>query len=373
MKCHNITLTKIEYKKEDLFVNSEDPELPYRRRKDEEKTSVSWGQRKLLLVLLQFLNLFWDKNKVEKPVVIYAGAAPGINIKIVSELYPEVEFHLYDPAPFKIKSTSKIHLYNEYFTDKTARKWADRNDIYFISDIRTADYTLVSNLDKNEAQILSDMKNQMNWHQIIKPVEAQLKFRLPYTGGNRPETVEYLTGWVFKQPWAPQTTTETRLVPTSDPSDLTKKWNCMKYQSQMFHHNTIVRETYKYKNFINSDLTHLDEPELLNDWDSMTEAWILRDYLIRRGSNPSYVPTLSKLLTKKLTKKSKFNDNLDTLRNTPQLIKNRNFRPSRDTINPTFRPIKPKITPDKPPKLNMLERNERIELNESTLAKELGL
>ena len=361
----------MEYKRSDLILNSDDQELGYRRRKDEEKTSLSWGQRKLLLVLLQFLNLYWDQTKVKNPKVIYAGAAPGINIKIVSELYPEVEFHLYDPAPFKIKPTSKIHLYNTYFTDKVAKKWAGRNDVYFISDIRTADYTLVSNLDKNEEQIMKDMNDQLNWYQIIKPVQGQLKFRLPYTGGNRPEKVDYLAGWIFKQPWAPQTTTETRLVPTSDQL---VSWDCMKYQSQLFYHNTIIRESFKYNNFLNNQEEFVDKPELLNDWDSMTEAWILREYLTKRGGSSDSVPYLSRLLTKKLTKKSKFKDTLNILRTHPQLIKNRNFRPSRDTLGPAFQPIKPTLNPNEPPQPpNPPVVIDKPINNDSILAKEIGL
>ena len=136
-----------EYTQEDLFLNPNDPEMAYRRRKDENKGSIAWGQRKLFLVLIQFLSLFWDPKKVSKPVVVYAGAAPGTNIGIVSQLFPEIVFHLYDPAPFKVKSNPHIHLYQQYFTNEDAKQWSGRDDVYFISDIRTADYEKTNNLD----------------------------------------------------------------------------------------------------------------------------------------------------------------------------------------------------------------------------------
>src|SRR5665648_571148 len=85
-----------EWESKNLFLNTSDPELSYRRRNDEEKTSIHWGQRKLGLVLIHFMTRYWDPSKVENPIVVYAGAAPGINIKIVASFFPEAEFHLYD-------------------------------------------------------------------------------------------------------------------------------------------------------------------------------------------------------------------------------------------------------------------------------------
>ena len=334
----------IEFTKADYFLNPTDPELAYRRRKDEEKKCTSWGQRKLLLTLVQFLTLFWDPSKLKKPKIIYAGAAPGTNIAIVSMLFPEAEFHLYDPAPFKIKSNDKIHLYQQYFTNDDAQKWSGRSDVLFISDIRTADYTKAKNLDENESQIMKDMQMQMDWFYIIDPVQGHLKFRPPYTGGNRPDRINYLYGYIFKQPWAPQTTTESRLVPIRDENGkwITASWSAQKYQDQMFNHNVVIREKYLYTNPfdetpnpINKTPKPIDDPELLNDWDSRAETQIWIDYLVKRSgvSNSLDVLALSRLITKKLTEKSKYKDTLSLLRSKPQFIKHRNFRPSRDNID----------------------------------------
>ncbi len=324
------------WKPQNMFLNTRDPELPYRRRNDEEKTSIHWGQRKLGMVLMQFLTRYWDPTKVPNPVIVYAGAAPGINIKIIAEFFPEAEFHLYDPAPFKIKPSEKIHLYQQYFMDEDAEKWANRDDIYFVSDIRTADYTKAKNLDDNEKTIMKDMEMQMDWYNIIKPVKGHLKFRLPYTGGTRPERMEYLYGHVIKQPWAPQTTTETRLVPFDHQ---VVSWSCRLYQSQLFHHNVIVREQYKYSDPNNSNSNsnsnaNDNTDELTNDWDSMAEMQIWKEYLTKRGvmADAETVNAMSMMFTDKLTHKSKYKDTLSNLRSNPQAIKNRNFRPSRDNI-----------------------------------------
>jgi len=334
---YNSKLENLIFKQKDLFLNPEDIETPYRRRKDDEKTAISWGQRKLLITLVQFLTYFWKSQKIPNPIVVYAGAAPGISIAITSLLFPEVTFHCYDPLPYKIKANEKIKLYQDFFTDKTAQYWAakqkENGNIFFISDIRTADYLLAKDLDENESQIMEDMENQKRWHKIIKPVKSHLKFRLPYTGGNRPEEVKYLYGYLLKQPYAGQTSTESRLVPLDNETEI--MWSCRKYQSQMFHHNIVIREKYKYLNPFTNDLTSLDGEELTNEWDCRAEAQIWMDYLLLRSGKVEWasVKALSRLATVKITEKRRYKDTLKYLRSHPRAIKDRNIKPSREDMD----------------------------------------
>ena len=324
-----------DFNQNDIFINDNDIELPYKRRKDEEKKSVSFGQRKLLLTVVQFLSLFYNPNKDKNCVVVYAGAAPGNNIEIISRLFPELLFHLYDPRKFKVKNSEKIQIYQQYFTDKEAEFYKDKN-VLFISDIRTADYTKTDNLDENESQILLDMEMQKKWVEIMKPIQSHLKFRLPYSGGTRPRFVKYFNGLVFKQQWAPQTTTETRLVPImEDENFIYKDWDCRKYESQLFYHNTVIREKYNYYNPFTGDKSYIDEPELMNDWDSRCETQIWMDYLNFRNAaiNKENVTALSRMVTSKLTKGKKYIDTLEYLRSHPRAIKTRNFLKTRDDRN----------------------------------------
>ena len=323
----------MEFTREDELLRDNDPEEPYHRRKDEEKTSISWGQRKLLMTLISFLSKhvkgFEDTKDgvTHKPVVIvYAGAAPSVNIGIAATLFSNISWHLYDPAPFKIKTdvNKKIIVYQKKFTDEIASYWRDIQEkdgnVYFISDIRTADYTKTKNLEDNEKQIMEDMELQKKWVEIIKPCKCQLKFRLPYTLPNFPVEIEYFDGIIYKQPYSPQMSTETRLVLTSP--DLTyKKYSCEKYQSQLFYHNIVIREKNKYIN------SFLDEPELLDDYDSCCEVSIWKDYLNYMGKEitKDNVVALSRKATKLLTKGRKYRDTLSYLRSNPRAIKKRNF------------------------------------------------
>lgn len=53
-------------------------EEPYRRRQQEEKTVIHWGQRKLMLSEIEFLSLHGHRSRF----VVYAGGAPGTHMEV---------------------------------------------------------------------------------------------------------------------------------------------------------------------------------------------------------------------------------------------------------------------------------------------------
>jgi hypothetical protein len=292
----------------DILLNPDDPERKYRVIPRDQRKNVHYGQRKLFLMKLFFFIRYWDISKIARPKVVYAGAAPGHSIPLLSMLMPEIEFHLYDPSKFGISASPKIRLYNALFDKEIAKTWANRDDIFFISDIRNSDYDPEGRGEitekKNESYIVEDMFLQQEWYNTIRPVKALLKLRLPYAYKFIPKYFRYLAGYVLKQPWAPQMTSETRLVPIGyDICD----YDVEKYGNQMFYFNTVIRETVKYSipgtDFNGQDI---DPPELTSSFDSTLEFSIIREYLRRQGlpeeGLESEVIKLSRLLTLELNK-----------------------------------------------------------------------
>ena len=94
------------------------------------------ADRKLYLSELDLLTRALKGERADAPItVVYAGAAPGHHAPYLSAKFPGADWHVYDPAEFGIKPGDRIHLYNEFFTDNTALRWAGRWDL-FICDIR---------------------------------------------------------------------------------------------------------------------------------------------------------------------------------------------------------------------------------------------
>jgi hypothetical protein len=313
----------MEYTDEDFILSFNDPLMEYKSRRHEYKNSFAWGQRKLGLVLIQFLTLYWDYARIKNPVVVYAGAAVGKNIHMSIDLFPEFEWHLYDPnfidirldviADRKVEKLSepqksirkaeiikdlskKLNINtgdNGWFTNDTAKKFAGpeyKGRVFFLSDIRSVTHEISD--EEFEKGVWRDMQMQSDWHKIINPVKSQLKFRLPYTTISEYDTkyIRYLKGTIYKQPYTKVSSTETRLVPDDQIGGIHPEidYDFKLYESTMFYHNTIIRELHHFLNplYTTPDagiFTPVYPNELLNDYDSITETYIWVKYIKMRG------------------------------------------------------------------------------------------
>eukprot|EP00761_Pharyngomonas_kirbyi_P008568 gb/GECH01008580.1/.p1 GENE.gb/GECH01008580.1/~~gb/GECH01008580.1/.p1 ORF type:complete len:454 (+),score=34.32 gb/GECH01008580.1/:1-1362(+) len=260
-----------QLKMSDRVVTKETPRSKYKRRQGEAKTVEHWGQRKLLMSEIEFL------SEYSKPgmTVLYAGAAPGDHTNFLQrDMFPQLKFVLVDPARFSAYSVEgKVEIINDYFDDHIARRYAEREDILFISDVRSMDVTMSEK--EKERHVVSDMEAQMRWHKIIKPEASMLKFRLPYPPPER--QTEYLDGYMYLPVWGGRTTTETRLIVTKDHLDpstketRTRLYSHVDYESVMFHFNTVTRTMYFEHNVDGEGLDHC--------FDCSSEILILSRYL----------------------------------------------------------------------------------------------
>ena len=259
----------------------------YFERKGRTKNSVKYGQLKLFTTEMQFFTKYWNPEEVENPICVYVGSAPGTHIPFLTELFPWFTFHLYDPRDLfdeKLKTNPRVKLHVQFFTDEDAKKYAKRRDVFFLSDIRTSSYnkekySTEKAQKENEALVKEDMERQKRWVEIIQPVKAQLKFRLPYTyNWLKEKTFEYLDGDVYRQAWAPQTSTETRLV--VDLMKPMRQWNFPIYEKMLFYHNNVVREHAIFVNPLNNMNSPADtEVGLTQDYDSTLFLVIIQEYM----------------------------------------------------------------------------------------------
>ncbi len=194
------------------------------------------GQRKLLMSEIGALLLL---NTETKYVAVYAGAAPGVHIPLLSELFPNVIFHLYDPAPFEIEETERIKCFKMCFTDAMAHMYANTEyeNLVFICDIRRT---------RDEMMVWEDMLSQRRWHEIMNPLLTSLKFRLPWPGNgavSASNQVEYLNGDICLPIWGPPSTTESRLVIKrgSHTHNPTRIYDCLVYEEEMCYFNRVIR------------------------------------------------------------------------------------------------------------------------------------
>jgi hypothetical protein len=252
-----------------LILSDDDPTLNYRDDiysefnifgKRRRYPGLHLGQRKLLLSEVYFLTKYGNAGDT----ILYVGAAPGDHIPILVELFPEFNFYLYDPVFFKkqLLMIDRITTYNQLFTNVDAQRWASGGDLHtlhvnknllFISDIRSN----IGGIEKEQA-VYENMNWQKEWIEIINPFMSMVKFRFPY---DRQGAYEYLKGDVFLQIWAPLDSTETRLIVSGVGKEALDENGCfsypmkvydpIKYESQLFYINIVLRIWASYKFNVN--------------------------------------------------------------------------------------------------------------------------
>jgi hypothetical protein len=250
--------------------------------------TIHIGQRKLFLSHLQFLTQTLD-NAYDERYVLYSGAAPGYGIFHLSQIFfPNVKFILFDPHFIPIegvimssdmkdfvnkikKSSNKIFIFREYFTDNIAKMLSNKFDkLLFISDIRihTGESKYPSDYD-----VLECTSMQFNWVHILNPAMTSLKFRQPFYNddsvkirGNEKNVnfelskkygidfiknfnnkkFEYFTGIFYLQAWSRHTSSETRLTIDSSDAHATSEIDIKRYEDAMFAYNVNQRTKKQY-------------------------------------------------------------------------------------------------------------------------------
>lgn len=266
----------------DLLCNHLPTTHKYRARYGEWKSTVHDGQLKLLISEILFLT----EHSQPGDTVLYAGAAPGVHIDCLrSFLFPWLQYVLVDPRGFKVKTSENTVIRQEFFTDKMAQEYQDTAGLLFISDVRTQEQ-----IDTQSVQ--ADMNAQMQWHRLMKPRAGLYKMRLPYHSGRGDTHLTYMKGQLLLQPFAGQTSSETRLVVVGD-GTAEQQYSQRNYDSRLYYHNTRNRCSLW-------DIPCARQMDRDRCWDCAGYRFALSHYLERywKGSPQEYEKILTHLMTR---------------------------------------------------------------------------
>lgn len=286
-----------------LTKTSEVPDnIPYRLKAYPRRVALHIGQRKLLMTEVDFITDFAKPGDT----IVYAGSASGIHIPFLAGLFEDknIKFDLWDPRDFDLTRRqgvseavmARVKVYQDFFTNDTAKDYAKHGDkILFICDIRTG--TEGDDMPTEET-VEQDMEMQRQWVEIMNPRAFMLKFRLNYMPDDKPNTpFPYLEGEARIQAFAPQSSSETRLIAErKGPKFNIVPWNQKQYDNQLYYTNSIMREWGSFDHGIPFDKV----PGLDTCYDCALEAYMWKKYL-----GPRYTPEAVADLFNKASKASR--------------------------------------------------------------------
>jgi hypothetical protein len=176
-------------------------------------------------------------------VVVYAGAAPGLHVPILAEMFPEMRFLLIDPFPSAITDGQlpNVVTLEVCMTDQMATELGDRHSmLLFISDVRVgipAEDEQTEPSHDHQVRVHRDMMAQMGWYRRMRPRAGLLKFRLPWDIETQ---TQYLHGTIHFPIFGRPFTHESRLV-VIGPDPPTTTYDNTVYERQMAYFNQATR------------------------------------------------------------------------------------------------------------------------------------
>lgn len=105
-----------------VVMSDDFPSEPYRSRNKEVKSSIHWGQRKLIISEIQFLSLYALPKTAHH--IVYVGSAPGTHIAFLDDMFDRQHtWELIDPGQFDRETLGgrrNIWMRNEFCTNALA-------------------------------------------------------------------------------------------------------------------------------------------------------------------------------------------------------------------------------------------------------------
>lgn len=289
MKYHGLELNS--YNKKDLGIDKID--LKYYKRE-------KFGQIKLILNEIMFIEHM--KSLKEKCTPFHVcGGAPGIHYDLLSDMYPEIEFILYDKREFyeNLKKKKNIKLINKYVNEDVVRREFDPSGV-FISDIRSLDITKLKNNNNPlyKALIMKDMYSQLSYFYSSKCKYGMLKFKVIDNC-----MASYPEGLLWIQPYI--NTNELRLVLNKANDFITYDGKEIDDQCQMINNYWRQTDNLQVDNQKIRDIID-NNKNLHYNFDTIS----LIDILLK-ANKIKWLESILKYLDEKKNKKNKLNDKSD--------------------------------------------------------------
>lgn len=266
---------------------------------------------KNLFLEMNFLNLNWDSEKIDTPIIVYIGDLIT-HLYMLAKLYPHIIIDVYGTDQQEIDKLNKM-LLNENETDDHSQI-----NVYSFNSFNPESYKdqktfLMTSFEKDipvknesaetrEEFVYQQMMTQLEWRKTIDPVLSFLYFRPPKSYMSQQSTekgwksgiFEYLSGIIYFPIFGTPKTTKCRIVIDKDATMRDYDTNKYGKQCNYFNQESRFRKFYNIITSTNRDIrTSLS---LHNDFDATAATLIIRDYFLKFGETNIEFEIIQKML-----------------------------------------------------------------------------
>lgn len=175
-----------------------------------------------------YIDLHFLVNRVtkKKPFVVSINPSSIAHYELLSRMFPNVTFHVWNPLVFHESDSKRIKLYSNMpnaqdLERKYSRKEKYLGNTYLISHL---DSGRDASFDELEEYNLSDLQDQNAFCRAVSFVDSSLRFRLPIPSEEYKQ-VSYLSGCVYTIPYKKTTSLDLILYPSKNDD----KWEVYDY------------------------------------------------------------------------------------------------------------------------------------------------
>ena len=214
------------------------------------QTTEQWQYRQLLLSEIEFLTEYSNESNC---LVVYAGAASGIHLNYLSDLFPQVEFVLIDSNAILTEQNDRITIIEKNFNEKLAKKYAkEERRILFICNKGIND-------------------DLMLWQSNINSYASLLPIHFCST------SFQFYDGRILLNLWSPRNSFECRLIVEKDASIIT-------YETHQFKKAISYFQNHLRLMYYEHDLNEIETEGLDHCYDCQAEIFILEKYVRKTQS-----------------------------------------------------------------------------------------
>ena len=214
------------------------------------QTTEQWLYRQLLLSEIEFLTEYSNESNC---LVVYAGAASGIHLNYLSDLFPQVEFVLIDSNAILTEQNDRITIIEKDFNEKLAKKYAkEERRILFICNKGIND-------------------DLMLWQSNINSYASLLPIHFCST------SFQFYDGRILLNLWSPRNSFECRLIVEKDASIIT-------YETHQFKKAISYFQNHLRLMYYEHDLNEIETEGLDHCYDCQAEIFILEKYVRKTQS-----------------------------------------------------------------------------------------